>query len=126
MLILALQVKGQIMTSGRYPNQTTFVDECTTLWSKEMGDPRYPDSSSNGRYSGKLMGSYTFPFSITLPSTVTLPLAGSSSTSSTPGASGPFRLPETFLERQSQVTVQYDMELNILRSRFRVDSRYVY
>ena len=77
-----------------------------------MGDPRSP---SPKRYSGKLFGSYFWPFSITLPSHVSL------NTSS--ALSGPFRLPETFLERHSQTSIQYDIEAHIIRSRFRVDSK---
>jgi hypothetical protein len=36
-----------------------------------------------------------------------------------------FRLPETFLERNTRVSVQYDLTINVLRGMLRTDNRFV-
>ncbi|KAJ7592896.1 hypothetical protein C8J56DRAFT_484812 [Mycena floridula] len=121
-MAIKVLVKGQILSSsprnGHLSVETglVFVEDTKILWSKEMGDPRAP-SSQPSRYSGKLSGRYSWPFRFVLPSTITLSSSGS------PGSHGPFRLPESFLERDSQTTIQYELEAHILRSRFRVNSK---
>lgn len=111
-MAITVELRGQIVSSGHFSTACVFLDELKTLWCKEMGDPRHPSST---RFSGKLSGSYLWAFSFALPSHVTLNACSTQS--------GLFRLPEAFLERHSQISIQYDIEAHIVRSRFRVNSK---
>jgi hypothetical protein len=61
------------------------------------------------------MGHCVWPLSIVLPRTMSVP-SGS-------GEMRPFRLPETFLERQTRVSVQYDLTIIVSRGKLRADNR---
>ncbi|KAJ3916050.1 hypothetical protein F5877DRAFT_81258 [Lentinula edodes] len=111
---ITLAVRGRAVTGANEGGSQTFLDHTVFLWSKGQDDPHTYrtdldniGNSSTGSKTGKLSGSYTFPFSISLPMT---DAAG--------GA-----LPETFLERTSGVRVQYELVLKIGRGRLKADSK---
>ncbi|KAJ6532063.1 hypothetical protein B0H19DRAFT_466554 [Mycena capillaripes] len=106
--------KGQIIPGPADKDTFTFLEVASTLWSKENGDPRNPGGS---RSSGKLRGHYEWPFTLEIPSTVTVPATAHF-------RSGTFRLPQTFLERRFPTSIQYVLVVHINRSQFfRVNSR---
>ncbi|KAK0193943.1 hypothetical protein F5146DRAFT_1033401 [Armillaria mellea] len=78
------------------------------FWAK-TGNSRSPSPAFE---NNKLCGRHTFPFSIVLPRTVSLTVREPKT----------FRLPETFLERHTPATVQYDLIVTISRSKMRSDS----
>ncbi|KAJ7761954.1 hypothetical protein DFH07DRAFT_814637, partial [Mycena maculata] len=90
----------------------SFIDLPVTLWSRSMGDPRNPDGN---KWIEKLQGKYTWPFSIPLPPTVSLPGVG--------GRDEVFRLPPTFFERHTRAHVEYDIIVRFTRAKLRSDHR---
>lgn len=68
-----------------------------------------------GTTGTKLLGHCVWKLSIVLPRAVTLP--------SSLGEPGPFRLPETFLERHTRASIQYDLGILISRGKLRADSQ---
>lgn len=119
--IFYLQVRGQIVTGTRVIEEITFLDQSFMIWSKDMGDPRNPQSTSTSnsiptRYKGKLTGEYEWPFSITLPREVSDPTKPGYSTQL-------YHLPQSSMERGMKVGIQYDIIVNLIRTKFRVDSR---
>jgi hypothetical protein len=83
-----------------------------------MGDPRLLTTETVAPYREKLHGHYSWPFTLTLPRQVTLPDDTNSS-----NIARTFFLPPTFLERNTKVSVQYDIHAHIRRGKFRTDSK---
>jgi hypothetical protein len=110
-------VKGRILTGANADDSYTFLDLTHPIWSKSPNDPRVP-SSSEGANSNKLHGLCVWPLSIPIPKVVGIP-------SSQGDAPQIFQLPETFLERHSGASVQYDLTIRISRGKLRSDSQYV-
>ncbi|KAJ7244856.1 hypothetical protein C8J57DRAFT_762840 [Mycena rebaudengoi] len=106
---VAVSVKAEIiMISGGVPAVRTLIFETkTTLWSAAEGDPQSREKSS------KLKGEYTWPFSIHIPAT------------STSKEGKPFELPHTFFERAASFSIQYSVELRIMRGKLRQDDKRV-
>lgn len=112
------QVSGRIMT-GQGPGSTyTFLDLLIPLWSKSMGDPRNPETTTEGKYRGKLHGEYMWPFALSIPPEVILP-AGPHNDPQV------FRLPESFWERHTRASVQYDVTLHVTRGKLRPHNKCV-
>ncbi|KAJ6531971.1 hypothetical protein B0H19DRAFT_1242118 [Mycena capillaripes] len=112
---VVLSVKGQVITGATPSEMVTFIDVPTTLWSRSMGDPRNPGREGTGnKWSEKLKGKYVWPFSISLPQTVSLPFAGREET---------FRLPQTFFERHTRGQIEYEVAVRFTRTKLRSDHR---
>ncbi|KAJ7678978.1 hypothetical protein DFH06DRAFT_502634 [Mycena polygramma] len=93
----------------------TFIHLSNTLWSRSMGDPRNPGSDGNGsKWSEKLKGKYVWPFSITLPQTVSMSFGGRDEE---------FRLPQTFFERHTRGQIEYEVAVRFTRAKLRSDHR---
>lgn len=109
-----LQAAGRIVTSVEDYDSTVFLNLSQTLWSRSKGDPRSPSTSEIvAPYMEKLHGHYCWPFTLTLPREVTL-LSNSNSSDS----ARTFCLPPTFLERNTKVSVQYDIYAYFRRGKF--------
>ncbi|KAJ7158557.1 hypothetical protein C8R46DRAFT_394581 [Mycena filopes] len=91
----------------------TFLELPMTLWSRSMGDPRNP---GGGKWSEKLRGQYVWPFSISLPPTVTLAAAVGR-------VEEVFRLPQTFFERHTRGQIEYEVVVRFTRTKLRSDHR---
>ncbi|KAF8628024.1 hypothetical protein AX15_004141 [Amanita polypyramis BW_CC] len=107
-------VTGRIITGANTKDSFTFLSETLPIWSKSPESSRVP-SPSEGTTGSKLIGECVWPISITLPKAVNVPLAG--------GESCFYRLPETFLERHTRVSVQYDFTILISRGKLRASSQ---
>ncbi|RDB20162.1 hypothetical protein Hypma_012959 [Hypsizygus marmoreus] len=108
---ISLSVRGRIITAVTEDGSFPFLDHSVTLWSKAHGDPRHASYTQNIKHEGKLTpGEYSWPFSVPFPTTVPLP-----------GDTTPHQIPQTFLEREALVTVQYDLILRIGRGALRPD-----
>ena len=67
------QVKGKIATSALDGDSLSFLAYEYTLWNRSCGDPRHLDlSRSKEKFSRKLVGMYSFPFSFPFPTKVNL------------------------------------------------------
>jgi len=107
-------VTGRIITGANLNDAFTFLSESLSVWSKSPESSRVP-SPSEGASGSKLTGQCVWPISITLPKAVNVP-----------GANGEvcfYRLPETFLERHTKVSVQYDLSILISRGKLRASSQ---
>lgn len=109
---ITVSIKGKIVTGAGSGDVYIFLNHSHPLWSKDMGNPRAP---SDVRHSGKLLGSYSWPFSFKLPKKVALKPTPSAATQS-------YRLPQTFLEKYTTASIQYDLVVNIARTKLRPDS----
>jgi hypothetical protein len=93
-------VAGSVITGTMVNDRTTFLKLSTVLWTRPTAPPG--------------IGRAVWPFSIALPSEVTILHSGQPST---------FRLPENFLERHTRVTVLYEISVTLSRGMFRPDSQ---
>lgn len=110
-----VQVKGHIIIGANAGERLTFLERATTLWLQSNG----PESISTAPSDRKLQGDYLWPFTVSLPKEVVLPVA-SKNTQET------FRLPQTFTERHASASIQYDINLRLVRGKLRPDYRYVF
>ena len=94
-----------------------FLNYTLPIWSKSPDAPRVP-SPSEGASASKLLGRCEWPLSISLPQTVELATGG--------GDVRSFKLPETFLERYTPVSIQYDLKVIVSRGKLRSDNMYVF
>lgn len=110
---ITVLLSGRII-SGSSPNDTfVFLHQTLPVWSKSLDTPRVP-SPSEGASSTKLLGHCVWPLSIPIPRTADLPSGA--------GDIRSYRLPETFLERYSKVSVQYDLSVIVSRGKLRSDN----
>ena len=111
--LMPQQLSGRII-SGAVSNDTfTFLNQTLPIWSKSLDCPRVP-SPSEGASSTKLLGHCVWPLSIPIPRSVEVPSGG--------GDVRSYRLPETFLERYTKVSIQYDLSIIISRGGLRSDN----
>lgn len=112
-----LQIRGTLITAANEAGFYTFLDREIGLWSKSMGDPRSTTPSST-KFNGKLSGEYQWPFSFPFPTEIPTP---GSSESPAPLSS----LPQTFKERNSGASVQYELLVHISRGMLKANSKYI-
>jgi hypothetical protein len=83
-----------------------------------MGDPLLPAvQSGSKKFDGRLTGRHWWPFAFQFPTEVSL----SSGEFGAPHHA--FQIPQTFTERDSGATVQYDIILQINRGKLRADQK---
>ncbi|KAK0469610.1 uncharacterized protein EV420DRAFT_46434 [Desarmillaria tabescens] len=118
--MIKITMQGKLLT-GLSSESWVFLEETKILWTREMGNPRASSPSSNEEYHGKLIGKYDWEFSLPIPPEVVTPPGSSPSMASQD--SGPFRLPQTFLERNIRAGIHYELSVSIKRSRFHSNAR---
>lgn len=120
-----LQVVGELLSE---PNTRFFFANVTQeLWSSVRGDPSSPPSTSEKGtiignspkpFKGKLVGKYSWPFSLVLPRQVELPVNGELK---------PFNLPQHLYMRWARSDIVYRVTAKILyNSMLRPDHVWVY
>ncbi|KAI9060021.1 hypothetical protein FKP32DRAFT_1578831, partial [Trametes sanguinea] len=106
---VSVQIFGQMTSS--VTDVLNFLHVSQVLWPPTpMPDPAESRTSA----SGKLVGEYSWPFSLTLPEQCEL--------KSSNGSLDQYPLPASFSERLARVHIQYQIVVTVHRSRFRVDS----
>ncbi|KAK7052144.1 hypothetical protein R3P38DRAFT_2858803 [Favolaschia claudopus] len=103
---------GDLVVAGDPEERMNFFRLGKFIWKPSMGDPRAP-VASGGNWTQKLKGEYDFPFSIKLPEFVSDP----------DGGRHEFRLPHSFTEPSSKISLLYSLELSINRGKFRSHDR---
>ncbi|KAF4563317.1 hypothetical protein EYR36_003758 [Pleurotus pulmonarius] len=112
---IKIAVRGKLISgsTASAPPVLTFLDFSHTVWDRDMPHPQsliptYP------QLDGKLSpGEYTWPFSFIFPSGATLVGYHAS------------HLPHTFLERDLNGNVQYELVLRLVRGKFKPDKKFV-
>jgi len=112
--LLSLQVTGRIITGPNIDDSFVFLNHTQPIWSKSPDSPRLP-SLSDGALGDRLLGHCVWPLSIPISRTANAPTGA--------GDTRSFRLPETFLERHTRVSIQYDLMINVSRGKLRADNR---
>ncbi|KAG5647015.1 hypothetical protein DXG03_001740 [Asterophora parasitica] len=107
-------ITGRIITGARPDDSFKFLNHSLPIWSKSSDIPRMP-SPSEGASKSKLLGRCEWPLSIPVPRTVTVPNGS--------GAMEACPLPETFLERHTAASIQYDFTITISRGMLRADNQ---
>ncbi|EIM91107.1 uncharacterized protein STEHIDRAFT_152778 [Stereum hirsutum FP-91666 SS1] len=116
---ISITLCGGVTAVGQ--EEEVFLEETQILW--------MPSGNSSGRSPSKLLGKYTWPFSITFPSSVTAPSATKSarrykrtfsanppsqaSTDFAVATSTGYPLPNSFSERASPVYVDYKLVVTV-------------
>ncbi|KAF8893773.1 hypothetical protein BD779DRAFT_1669314 [Infundibulicybe gibba] len=112
-----ISIKGRIITcanEGADDGETfVFLNQSIPLWDKMQGDP---NSKSYASPSGKLFGRYAWPFSFPFPTSI----KNDGDESDTPRS---HQIPQTYLERNTTVSVHYELFVFVSRGRLRSDSR---
>ena len=111
--LLPLQVTGRIITGSNLNDSFVFLNYTQPIWAKSPVIPRLA-SPCDGTLGDKLLGRCVWPLSISMPRSVDVPTGA--------GDTRSFRLPETFLERHTKVSIQYDFTINVSRGKLRMDS----
>ncbi|EIN10023.1 hypothetical protein PUNSTDRAFT_143372 [Punctularia strigosozonata HHB-11173 SS5] len=107
--------RGSSRSSSRGPSASTSPANPSFFTSPRF--LRRSSSSSAPVHSGKLLGKYAWPFSMTLPKSVTL-----RQKNDVEGKA--YVLPPSFSERSGvRVTIQYELYVKIRRGKLRVDSK---
>jgi len=106
---------GRIITGSSVSDSFVFLSQSLPIWSKSPDVPRLP-STSEGAQGPKLLGQCVWPLNIAIPRTVNCPGEG--------GDIRTFRLPETFLERHTVASIQYDLTVQVSRGILRADQKY--
>ncbi|KAF9466645.1 hypothetical protein BDZ94DRAFT_187800 [Collybia nuda] len=111
-------VKGSIITGSHSGEQFTFLECSKTLWSQSTAINESTSLNNNNNNNGRsqLRGDRLWPYAISLPKEIVLPIASKSSPET-------FRLPQTFLERHARASIQYSVNLLISRGKLRLDHR---
>ncbi|KAG6916056.1 hypothetical protein DXG01_008629 [Tephrocybe rancida] len=107
-------VTGRIITGSGAGDSFKFLTHSLPIWSKSPEVPRVP-SPTEAASKSKLLGRCEWPLSIPLPRTVTIPNEA--------GAMQTYSLPETFLERRTAASIQYDFTIQISRGMLRTNSQ---
>lgn len=102
------QVEGLVCAGFE---EVLFMEQSETLWDTSRGDPRSPDSRLRTSYSDKLRGSYSWKFSISLPSKIIV----NDKTRKKIGISGTESLPPYFSGARGNTTINYRLTLRIKR-----------
>ncbi|KAF8217696.1 hypothetical protein K438DRAFT_2037573 [Mycena galopus ATCC 62051] len=97
---VTVKAAGSIVTGHMADDSTKFWKVSTCLWTRKTASPD--------------VGRCAWPFSIQIPNEVVLSQMG--------GQPSTFRLPENFLERQTRVTILYEISVTVSRGIFRSDS----
>ncbi|KAI5122906.1 hypothetical protein M0805_007584 [Coniferiporia weirii] len=125
-LAVSITLSGTIVATNA--NALTFWELTHVLWSSDMGDPRAqittqqvspsPSSSRSvlGKSTTKLVGTYSWPFAITLPATCSVPLRPKQ-----PPAT--LRLPPSFSEKGAAQFINYEINVRIRRGPLRIDNK---
>jgi len=108
------QVTGRIITGAHSGDSFTFLSQSVPIWSKSTDVRRNPLSSEVPPQQ-KLLGHHKLPLSISLPRQVNVP--------NDRGGADTCPLPETFLERHTPASIQYDFTILISRGKLRADSQ---
>ncbi|TFK27772.1 hypothetical protein FA15DRAFT_685673 [Coprinopsis marcescibilis] len=106
-------VSGRIISGASSSESFVFLNQTIPIWSKSLDSPRVP-SPSEGASSTKLLGHCEWPLSVSLPRAVEIPSGG--------GDLRSYKLPETFLERFTTVSIQYDLAIIVSRGKLRSDN----
>ncbi|KAG6857382.1 hypothetical protein H0H87_004744 [Tephrocybe sp. NHM501043] len=107
-------VTGRIITGSAAADSFKFLSQSLPIWSKSADVPRVP-SPTDAASKTKLLGRCEWPLSIPLPRTVTIPNES--------GSMQTYSLPETFLERRTTASIQYDFTIQISRGMLRTNSQ---
>ncbi|KDQ56976.1 hypothetical protein JAAARDRAFT_35575 [Jaapia argillacea MUCL 33604] len=119
---VSLMVMGRLISTAANGDKT-FLKMSHPLWSASQGPPSSEPQSnrsspvSSNEQVGKLLGKYTWPFTITMPKDVAMK---GRSRKEQPKA---YRLPPTFLVKNIHFTVQYELLVHIQRPSLHIDNK---
>ncbi|KAF7327973.1 hypothetical protein MKEN_00377500 [Mycena kentingensis (nom. inval.)] len=94
---VVVSLRAQIITGSLPSEKFTFYEDTRTLW-------------SSSPTTKKLKGRHTWPFSLSIPSTVSL-------------AGEEFRSPQSFFERHTRGQIDYELCVRFMRPKLRSDHR---
>ncbi|KAH6912469.1 hypothetical protein BKA70DRAFT_1263907 [Coprinopsis sp. MPI-PUGE-AT-0042] len=116
-----LSLRGRFITSALAEGIFTFLNQTFTIWDRNMGDPRVPLSPLDGpfnrppRFDSKLKGQYNLPFCFPFPVEICLPRKGGD-------VQQVVQTPQSFLERGTSASIQYELVLVLTHGLFRSNS----
>ncbi|KAF9000212.1 hypothetical protein BDQ17DRAFT_1427216 [Cyathus striatus] len=109
---VTLILRGKIISTasfqGNYSIQYTFLDEQHVIWAKSSSSSTAPPSAR------KLEGNHSWPFSFPFPTQTEVRVRGGMQS---------YPIPQTFLERGTNISVQYEIALKVSHGFLRADSK---
>lgn len=114
-------MRGKI--ASQFDDGCYFLNHPVINWTRTNGDPRAPPDLISSRlptvkkFDGKLSGSYAWPFFFQFPSEVIVVQDGEQQK---------YPTPQTFVERGTDVTIQYSLVLKMTHGMLRTDSKFVF
>ncbi|PPQ66186.1 hypothetical protein CVT24_000163 [Panaeolus cyanescens] len=128
---IVILLKGRIITSFEQSGSFIFLQYTHPIWKKSDGDPRVPSMAGTSSFNGKLVGEYEFSFSFPFPTEANLaecpgyktsnPRRGSSA--SRGEVNSVFPCPQTFLERNLPINIEYELVLQVHHGLLRPDTK---
>jgi len=98
------------------------LNQVVTIWDKNAGDPRMPhpspldfDGSKKTKFNAKLEGTYSWPFSIPFPTEISIPHRN--------GTQRVIPTPQSFLERNVNANIQYQVVVHMTHGLFKANSK---
>ncbi|PPQ66184.1 hypothetical protein CVT24_000161 [Panaeolus cyanescens] len=127
---IVILLRGRIITSFEDFGSFIFLQYTHPVWKKADGDPRSTTTSGTTTFNGKLVGEYEFPFSFPFPTETDLAECPGYKTSNIGRASDRrdsvnpvFPCPQTFLERNLPINIEYDLVLQVHHGLLRPDTK---
>ncbi|EIN11045.1 hypothetical protein PUNSTDRAFT_133099 [Punctularia strigosozonata HHB-11173 SS5] len=108
--------------------QDVFLNVSRTLWNLGMGDPCSVNSTSTStsrqKFTAKLLGKYSFAFTLELGREVSYKLPKQIATKvGDDGLPKPYRLPPTCEEGVGEFSIHYELVAHLQRGTFKADTR---
>ncbi|KAF8165675.1 hypothetical protein B0H34DRAFT_647443 [Crassisporium funariophilum] len=117
---ISIVLRGRIITSSYEDGTYTFLEHPVTSWNRSHGDPRSSSASPTGsgasrtkKSDGKLTGKYSWPFSFPFPQEVAIRQRNQKV----------YPTPQSFLDRKTKVSVQYDLVVRMTHGMLRSDTK---
>lgn len=109
---ITISLRGRVKTGSSREGSYTFLDQSILIWSRHSGDIRHSSAASGQKFDGKSSGTYSWPFTVPFPKEVAIA-----------GHDEVFPIPQTFLERGVDASVQYELILRVAHGVLRRDSK---
>lgn len=109
---ITISLRGRVKTGSSREGSYTFLDQSILVWSRHSGDIRHSSAASGQKFDGKSSGTYSWPFTVPFPKEVAMA-----------GHDEVFPIPQTFLERGVDASVQYELILRVAHGVLRRDSK---
>jgi hypothetical protein len=109
---VSVHVTGRVVTGSAPTDCITFLDIAVPLWAKPSSRSGSPFAGQSENMPPKLHGTFKFPFSIPIPSSIAFDYQK-------------FALPHSFTEKHTRVSVCYELTVRVSRGKLRANNQLI-